>query len=807
MGARGAVAAAVAVWLGLLGGAGLGPRAALACAAAALALGGLGARAPDRTGTVAVLAALLLAGLARGAGHRAWLEHQRLLVRDEERPWRIEARIVEPPEREAGEPDALAAVERATPPLLAGTRLRLRLPDGDPAEWGDEVAVLARLERPPGVRNPGGFDARASADAAALAASGRAYACRVLGARGPGSWPRGSVARWRRAIEGCLDARLSPAARELVVPLVVGDRSALPPDLSAAFRASGLVHLLALSGLHVAWLAALARGLCATLGGGVAARALAGAVCAAFYAGIAGPLPSLMRSAATECLVAAARVRGRALDSIQALAVSAMLLLAVAPGWAGDLGFQLSCAATLGLTALGPALAALAKRAGRVAAPLAWMTPTLAAQIAAMPVLIARFHALSWTGTLANLVAVPVSGLLLAAAWLGVGAELALPGLGALLFGACEVLAGTLRAIATAAGGAPRAMLPAGHDPALALLAGAGAALLVLGLPPPRTLAARARAVPPARFAAVLLGTVLVAISAGMLLAVRPLRPPPGRWWLVALDVGQGDALALGLGDGWWLVDAGPRSPHTDAGERVVLPFLRWAGVRALAAVALTHDDGDHTGGAAAVARGVGIARRLAPPSYPGVAGPGPAFHAGAAARGDTLHRDPDLIVLWPPRPAAALKAAAAGPAPTLTSADNAAGLVLEAGEQAGRVLLTADVDSTVEDSLRFEPGLAALKVAHHGSASSTGLKLLARTGPCLALVSVGRRNPFGHPAPATLARLAAAGCTIARTDSSGALWLELSRQGALRLDWRAGMPDGERPPPRRACDRPVPQP
>jgi competence protein ComEC len=230
--------------------------------------------------------------------------------------------------------------------------------------------------------------------------------------------------------------------------------------------------------------------------------------------------------------------------------------------------------------------------------------------------------------------------------------------------------------------------------------------------------------------------------------------------------------------------------------------------VRGLAAVALTHDDGDHTGGAAAVARGVAIARRLAPPSYPGLPGPGPAFHAAAVARGDTLHRDPDLIVLWPPRRAPADRATEAGPAPTLTSADNAAGLVLEAGEEAGRALLTADVDSTVEDSLRFAPGLAALKVAHHGSASSTGVRLLARAGPCLALLSVGRRNPFGHPAPGTMARLAAAGCTIARTDAGGALWLELSRDGARMLDWRAATPGGERPPPLgRARPDPAPSP
>jgi competence protein ComEC len=222
----------------------------------------------------------------------------------------------------------------------------------------------------------------------------------------------------------------------------------------------------------------------------------------------------------------------------------------------------------------------------------------------------------------------------------------------------------------------------------------------------------------------------------------------------------------------------------------VVLPFLRWAGVRRLEALALTHDDGDHTGGAGATARGVGIARRWAPPSYPGLPGPGPRFGAGEAARGDTLHRDPRVVVLWPPRARDALAdTGAAPPVPTLTSADNAVGLVLEVGVGAGRVLLAADVDSTVEESLAVARGVAVLKVAHHGSASSSGTTFLARTGPRLALVSVGRRNPFGHPAPATLARLRAAGCRIERTDESGALWVELSREGARLLSWRGAPP------------------
>ena len=434
----------------------------------------------------------------------------------------------------------------------------------------------------------------------------------------------------------------------------------------------------------------------------------------------------------------------------------------------------------------------LASRVGVPRAALSLVGPTLSAQVMALPILLERFHAFSWTGALANLAAVPVSGLLLAAAWIGTLLELAAPGFGTLLFGACETLASALRWIAMRAGGMPGALVSAGNDPLATGCAAAGAVLLALALPVARTLDARDRPAARAVVAARLAGAILVAVAGLLALTARPLVPPPGRSWLVVLDVGQGDALAIAGAHGWRLVDAGPRSQQYDAGERVVLPFLRWAGVSRLEAVFLTHDDSDHVGGAAALARGVGVGRWWAPPAYPGLPGPGPRFGAATAARGDTLALDPPLVARWPPD-AGAVDSAFARLGPLVTSADNRAGLVLEVGEGAGRALLLADVDSTVEAALEFEPRLAVIKVAHHGSASSSGESFLARARARHALVSVGRRNAFGHPAAATLARLAAAGLEIHRTDRSGALWFELSADGARLLDWRCRPPGTDR--------------
>ena len=310
-------------------------------------------------------------------------------------------------------------------------------------------------------------------------------------------------------------------------------------------------------------------------------------------------------------------------------------------------------------------------------------------------------------------------------------------------------------------------------------LAALGAALLAVAAPEPRALDARRFAFAPRRRLAAIGGGAATGLALALAVTTPPLRPPPGTVWMVALDVGQGDALALGFHDGWWLVDAGPAAPAYDAGRRVVLPFLRWAGVRRVGRLVLTHDDLDHTGGADAIREGVRVRRTLAPAALPHRAGPARRFAAREAAAGDTLRTGPLVTVLWPPRGADVRQ-------------DNQASLVLMVGEGAGRALLAADADTVVER--RLPPAavrdLAVLKVGHHGSRTSSGADFLAVARPRVALISCGRNDRFGHPHGEVMSRLAAAGAEVRRTDREGTVWLSLTAAGARPLDWRRGEPE-----------------
>jgi competence protein ComEC len=767
MGSRVAWAPALALWAGTLAGLARGSNvgvAGAACAVVVLAILALRATRFPRTVALLLILSTGLAGFARGAAHRVRMDAQRAALIEEPRLTRMVVDVVGPGAR--GGEFIEVAVRAARPPLRFDTRLRLRLPEGHPAEWGDRLRVLAGIERSPGSRNPGGFDAAAADFARGVAGRGRVFAVSAHDAGRAAAWPRATVARWRRAIERVLDERLSEAGKAYVVPLMTGDRSDLAPEMRARVRDAGLAHLLALSGLHAGWLALLARALVIAAGGGLVARALAGAVASLLYLGIAGVLPALCRATLAELWRSLARLTQRSLDPVQALALSVIVLLSTHPGWALDLAFQLSCAATLGIVTIGSGGPIRGARR-LVLAPL---RVTGAAQLAAAPLLIARFHGLSYSVWLANLAAVPLAGLLLAAAWAATLLELAAPGLGRGLFSLCDLLARGLDTVAGAAASLPFAFVPCGEAPLAVVASAAAAALCVSGAmarhpeTPGATVSRGAR-----RMAA---GVVFASVAVVASLVPAPRRPPSGKAWVVVLDIGQGDAIALGFADGWWLVDAGPRAPGYDAGESVVVPFFRWLGERRLAGLVVTHRDADHAGGAPAVWRALAPRRVIGADPTLAALGPPHRVPLDRVAAGDTLHAGPALTVAWPP-------------AGWVADSRNDGSVVLMLDVNGTRALLAADIDSLVEPRIDLLGALALLKVAHHGSRSSTSAAFLARARPRHAALSSGRANPFGHPHEETLARLDRVGAMVHRTDREGAAWFELSPAGVRVIDWR----------------------
>ncbi len=262
-----------------------------------------------------------------------------------------------------------------------------------------------------------------------------------------------------------------------------------------------------------------------------------------------------------------------------------------------------------------------------------------------------------------------------------------------------------------------------------------------------------------------------------------------------AIDVGQGDALAIRTPAGRWvLVDAGPRDERFDAGRSRVVPFLLAHGADRLQLLVLTHPDADHVGGAASVLEALPVAEV----ADPGLPAGRPLYLAtlraarrrgarwSAAHEGRQISLDGVRLDILAPGPAELQGVVDQG-----TTADaNEASVVMALTYGRFRALLMGDAPTGVEEALLRERSEAGgslradvLKLGHHGSTTSTSPAFLDAVSPRVAVISVGRHNRFGHPAPSVLRRLARRGIRVYRTDEQGALGIVAEARGGWKIE------------------------
>jgi competence protein ComEC len=382
---------------------------------------------------------------------------------------------------------------------------------------------------------------------------------------------------------------------------------------------------------------------------------------------------------------------------------------------------------------------------------------TLAAQLATLPWSLAAFGRLSPAAPLANLVAVPWAGIALVAALAWAAARLLLGPAADVLLLPLDLLAVPLRWLEHLPA-SPLVTWPQQAPWWAAWLATVALASCV-ALPRPRwTVAARAA-----------LATVLLA-------SVAPEVPPPGLE-LAMLDVGQGDAILLRDGTTSLLVDGGGwRTPGF--GGRVLVPALAALGLRRVDVVAVTHPDADHCGGLADLVAELPVGQVWAPPGLE-------ASSCGARLRSSGLPfrelaaGDAARVGRWRLR--------VLGPGRDVEGPDNRRSLVLLATGAGRRALLTGDLDAAGEAALVRRWGGAALvsdllKVAHHGSPTSSIGPFVRAAHPRLALISVGAGNSYGHPSPKVLAALERDGARVLRTDRDGMVRVAWGRHWRIRV-------------------------
>jgi competence protein ComEC len=580
------------------------------------------------------------------------------------------------------------------------------------------------------------------------------------------------LAKWRAAIGRGIDARFGADA-PLVRALLIADMRDLSPTLRDRFAAAGLSHMLSVSGLHVG-LIAVAISLLALLVGLARPRAdaLVVACTGAYVMVIGAPLPAV-RAAAMLAAFSLSHSVQRPTSAWAVLAVGATLPL-VDPRAVLDLGYQLSVVGMVALVAAG-ALARrwswLSRGGWRGTLERSLVASTMATLLTA-PLVAATFGRISVVAPISNLVAVPIMAVLQPMLFL---AALLLPLGGSAQFvaDASHPLLAAIDWIASLAARLPGASLDVTIDPASTLLACAAAAALAI--------AAVSRFAGHALLAA---GTCVVA------LVWRPLLPQRvALTELHVLDVGQGDAIALRTTRGrWMLFDAGRDWQGGDAGRRDVVPYLVARG-GPLVTFVLSHPHSDHVGGAASTLRA------LTPTWYfdPGYAGGSAPYRASLVEAqrtrttwrrvhpADSMTLDEATVTFLAPDSAWA----EAQRDPNLASS------VVRIRIGTVVFLLTGDAEAGEERwLLEHQARLLradVLKVAHHGSSTSSTPEFLDAVRPRLALVSVGAGTMYRHPSAVVMQSLAAHGALTLRTDLHGTV---VVRTDGRRIEVDAG---GER--------------
>ncbi|MFN4118364.1 DNA internalization-related competence protein ComEC/Rec2 [Acidovorax sp.] len=655
---------------------------------------------------------------------------------------------------------------------------------------GERWEMTVRLKAPHGLRNPHGFDFELwmweqGVQAAGYVRTGPKDEAPV---RLAATWQH-PVEQARQAVRDAIQERLArsdadseaadPARARIagvVAALVTGDQRAIDRADWDVFRATGVAHLMAISGLHItlfAWLAALVVGalwrrsvrLCLAVPAPSAAL-VAGVALAAGYAVFSGWGVPAQRTVIMLAVVGLLRLSGRQWPWPQVWLLACAAVVLVDPWALAQAGFWLSFVAVGVLFATNPIAVSALPESAR-ARFYALFREQWVVTLALTPLGLLLFGQISVVGFAANLVAIPwvtlvvtplaLGGVVWAPLW--DGAALALQPLSALL----QWLAQWPWAVVFL----PSAPLWAGVS------AVAGGALLAIRLP----WRVRLLALP-------LLWPVF---------AWQPARPAVGQFELLAADIGQGNAVLVRTAHHTALYDAGPRfSRESDAGHRVLVPLLRALGER-VDLLVLSHRDADHTGGAAAV---------LAQQPQAEVLGSIEAENSLQRLRpirpcqaGQRWDWDGVRFQVLHPQPGdeAPVARGPRSPGPPVPPRPNVLSCVLRIeaapapGAAAGAVaLLVGDIEAPQEQALlaRGAPVRAdLLLVPHHGSKTSSSPAFLEAVGPRTALVQAGYRNRFGHPATEVAQRYRERGTRLVESPRCGAATWSSASPGELACE------------------------
>lgn len=632
---------------------------------------------------------------------------------------------------------------------------------------GDEIQVTGQVVLLHGYQNPAQYDSVAAAKRQGIRGrmSVDGHSIKNLSQNSSVSWKH-TLALWKDTMIKNMEKVMPESHAGILAGMLFGGYGGIPRDIVADFATTGIVHILSVSGSHIALVVGVITGI-----GTVVVRRfalplilvpLAAATMVTFYAVLCGLTPPVLRSLIMGLIALLAVCFEREKDAENALLVSAFGMLAYEPTLLYDLSFQLSFASTAGLVFLNRKTVSLM---GKL--PL-WLAKALAvtitAQLGVLPFMAWYFTSLSLSSLIANVLIVPLIEGIVILGLLGAMIGMVVGVAGNIIMVICSLLISIVIQCATWLAAMPGAKL---YISPIGLSGGVVYYLLlawVYGYKPQNMVSLIELMEKWPRQSGMFLLLMITLIIAD--------RVYPRPMYVHFIDVGQGDATLITTPHGRAiLVDTGGvmgDANDFDIGDRVLVPYLKHYGVLTLDYLFLTHGHQDHAGGAAAVARELSVGNTMlsrethteAVRNLVQVAkGQGSGFIP--VYEGQTIHLDGVVI-----RVIHAENSVNIGQSNEVSSV-----IQVSYGKQS--FLLTGDLEGQGEEKILGngkEMKSTVLKIGHHGSKTSSTMGFLQAVAPEYAVISVGKNNRFGHPHATTIQRLVAQKSKIYRTDEQGAI-------------------------------------
>lgn len=655
--------------------------------------------------------------------------------------------------------------------------------DAGQLQYGDKVELTGKAFLPNSRRNPGGFDWRKYLAEKGVYVCMNASAVRRHGSASGSPIYRLFYSLKKKIRRSFSESGLRDQEESFLRAIILGERRGVGEEFKEALRRTNTMHILAISGLHVGIIAGamyffLSRLLFVPQG----ISSLATIVILFGYALLTGMRPPVFRASIMCTAFLIAPLLRRRSDSVNSLALAAIVILFIRPGELFTAGFQLSFMVVLSILLLGGkvfdeltslfrlrpdrgflVIGPFGRRVRRFLDkyPMRLVSVSLWAFVGFAPLGLQYFHRISFLSPFCNVLTLFLVSFIVPLGFLAAAVGLLVQGAAGLINTLNGGLVCALQSIVRWFSALRIGSFNV-SPPSLAFCFAFYSLLLLVGFS--RSL--RKLIIPK---------ILMALVAAGLFMGGELARRHPDSIEITFLDVGQGDCAFVEFPDGRKMLVDGGSMNRSNVGRYVIVPFLRWAGVNKLDAILITHYDADHINGLEDVldeVRTRTVVARAAPdpPDTSTVRNLLEAISKSKGMRLETV-RAGDKLSVSPPVEGEILNPSSHAESSRLS--ENDLSVVLKLGFRGSSVLLCGDIERRAEGLIVRRPislRSDVLKVPHHGSNFSSSEEFIRHASPRIGIISCGRNNIYGHPSPKVLERYHQLGVRLFRTDRDGGI-------------------------------------